>query len=102
MSLVRTLMRGLSLTGHLPSVLVGGLIQTLVVVAISSMAAWRIWLAYRAVVVREQERSARMTRAIDGAKPSERSEIIRACGDLESAESASTRRLARGSSRIDS
>jgi hypothetical protein len=71
------------MTGHLPSGTVGSLIQALAIVAVSGMAAWRSWLAYRITVIRERERTTRMTQAISGARPAQRSEIIRACGALE-------------------
>src|ERR1035438_7128807 len=91
-------MQGALMTGHLASGLVDPLVQSLGIVAVSSMAAWRMWLAYRMLVIRERERTTRMTHAIGGASPAQRSEIIRACGALESAASPSTRELTQGAS----
>ena len=91
-------MQGALMAGHLPSGIVGLSIQALAIAAVSGMAAWRIWLTYRMIVIRERERTARMTRAIEGARPAQRAEIIRACGALESAVSPSTQELTQGAS----
>jgi hypothetical protein len=60
-------------------------LQVIAVIAVTASASWRAWIAYRRIVIREKERTSRLTRAIDGADPCERPEIIRACSLLERA-----------------
>lgn len=61
------------------------MVEALAVVAVTAAAAWRTWVNYRRAVVHETARTSRLTRAIDGASPRERAEIIRACSLLEGA-----------------
>jgi hypothetical protein len=61
------------------------LVQVMAVIAVAITASWRAWIAYRAAVVGERERTSRMARAIEGADPNQRPEIIRACSLLEGA-----------------
>jgi hypothetical protein len=61
------------------------LVQAIAVIAVAITASWRAWIAYRRTVIGERERTSRMARAIEGADPNERPEIIRACSLLEGA-----------------
>jgi hypothetical protein len=61
------------------------LVQAIAVLAVAVSASWRTWVAYRRTVIKEKERTSRLTLAIAGAGPRERPEIIRACSLLESA-----------------
>lgn len=58
-------------------------IQALVVLAVSGTVVLRSWVAYRKTVAQEEWRTRRLAKAIEGANPHQRSEIIRACGLLE-------------------
>ena len=61
------------------------LVQAITVIAVAITASWRAWIAYRRTVIGERERTSRMARAIEGADPDQRPEIIRACSLLEGA-----------------
>ena len=50
---------------------------------ISGGAVLRAWISYRRVEIREKSRTERFSSAIDGSRPDERPEIIRACSELE-------------------
>ncbi len=58
-------------------------IAVLVVLAVSGTVVLRSWIAYRKTIAQEEWRTRRLAKAIEGANPHQRSEIIRACGLLE-------------------
>lgn len=58
-------------------------IEVLVVLAVSGTVVLRSWVAYRKAVAQEEWRTRRLAKAIEGANPRQRSEIIRACSLLE-------------------
>lgn len=58
-------------------------IEALVVLAVSGTVVLRSWVAYRKTIAQEKWRTRRLVKAIEGANPHQRSEIIIACGLLE-------------------
>ena len=59
------------------------IVAILTVLAMASVSVLRSWISYQKTRVEEASRTDRLSKAIEGASPHQRSEIIRACGQLE-------------------
>ena len=57
--------------------------QILLRLAVSGAAVLRAWIAFRRTEVTQKARTDRLSSAIEGTSPEQRSEIIRACGEME-------------------